>query len=131
MQEVTIYTITGQHEAFVGDYMTFSKYNIEPMQRVVGASPPEFVAARTNRPVRLLARGHERFYVCVDPDAAELMRICADLDLQDEIKTLQEKLNRARTESLARQSDLDLMTAEAARRAALPWWRRVWEALRA
>lgn len=131
MQEVTIYTITGKHEAFVGSYMDFNKYHIEPMQRVVGASPPEFVAARTTRPVRLFARGHERFYVCVDPDAAELMRVCADLDLQDEIKALQKKLDQARTESLARQFDLGLMTAEAARRAALPWWRRVWEALRA
>lgn len=129
MQEVTVYTIAGRRQAFVGDYMTFVSHHITPMEKVAGTD--EFINVRTARPVRLFRRGHERFYVCVDPEAAEVMRAYAELDLQAELANLRQRLALAQADSRAHKSALDRVTAAAEQRAALPWWRRVWEDLRA
>ena len=124
MQEVTVLSVTGRQEAFVGDYMAFRERRIVPMERVIGAVPAEFIDVRTARPVRLLGRGHERFYVVMDPEVAEVARLCADLDLQDELAGLRQQL-------LLAQAAADNLRDDEARRAALPRWRRLWEALRA
>lgn len=129
MREVTVYTITGRQQAFVGDHMAFARHHITPVGRVTNAT--EFISVRTTRPVRLFGRGHERFYVCVDPEAAEVMRDYAELDLQTELANLRQQLALAQADSQAHKSALDRVTAAAEQRATLPWWRRVWDALRA
>ena len=124
MQEVTVLTISGRQEAFVGDYMALRERRIVPMERVIGAVPAEFIDVRTARPVRLLGRGHERCYVVMDPEVAEVARLCADQDLQDELAGVRQQL-------LLAQAAADNLRDEEARRAALSRWRRLWEALRA
>ena len=131
MQEVTVLTTSGRQEAFVGDYMAFRERRIVPMERVIGAVPAEFIDVRTARPVRLLGRGHERFYVVMDPEVAEVARLCADLDLQDELAGLRQQLLLAQADSRAHKAAADNLRDDEARRAALPRWRRLWEALRA
>jgi hypothetical protein len=131
MQEVTVLTISGRQEAFVGDYMVFRKHRIVPMEKVLGASPAEFIDVRTVRPVRRLGRGHARFYAVMDPEVAEVARLCADQDLQDELAGVRQQLRLAQADSRAHKAAADNLRDEEARRAALPRWRRLWEALRA